>query len=89
MIIRDQVFSFVKKQYKSDPEHLWRRYMATASKEKKQKLRLPKERIVPANPKYYDIEAAFSRSDEIDRKQVAGFRYRARMPQILWVLPAG
>ncbi len=63
--------------------------MATASREKKQKLRPPKERIVPANPKYYDIEAAFSRSDEIDRKQVAGFRYRARMPQILWELPAG
>ena len=38
-------------------------YIATASKEKKQKLRPPKEWIVPANPKYYDIEEAFSHSD--------------------------
>ena len=49
-------------------------YMATASKEKKQKLRPPKEWIVPANPKYYDIEEAFSRSDEIDWKQGAGIK---------------
>ena len=34
-------------------------YLTTASKEKKQKLRPPKEWIVPANPKYYDIEQAF------------------------------
>ena len=26
MTIRDQVFSFVKKKYKADPEYLWRRY---------------------------------------------------------------
>ena len=163
MTIRDQVFSFVKKKYKANPEHLWRRYpdyaifrhadnqkwfglvmdlkrknlgldgdeivdvlnvkfsdplladlliqqpgyfrgyhisrgnwisilldgtvpfddickwldesyIATASKEKKQKLRPPKEWIVPANPKYYDIEEAFSRSDEIDWKQGAGIK---------------
>ena len=49
-------------------------YMATASKEKKQKLRPPKEWIVPANPKYYDIEQAFSCSDEIDWKQGAGIK---------------
>lgn len=49
-------------------------YMATASKETKQKLRPPKEWIVPANPKYYDIEAAFSRAEEIEWKQGKGIK---------------
>ncbi len=49
-------------------------YRTTASKEKKQKLRPPKEWIVPANPKYYDIEAAFAEADEINWKQGAGIR---------------
>lgn len=43
-------------------------------KEKKPVVRLPKEWIVPANPKYYDIEAAFQSADEIDWKQGAGIR---------------
>ena len=34
-------------------------YMVTASKQKKQKVRPPKEWIIPANPKYYDIKQAF------------------------------
>lgn len=49
-------------------------YMATASKAAKQKLRPPKEWIVPANPKYYDIEAAFAEADEIEWKQGKGIR---------------
>ena len=49
-------------------------YVTTASREKKQKLRPPKEWIVPANPKYYDVEAAFSSADEIDWKQGAGVK---------------
>ena len=36
---------------------------------KKHKLRPPKEWIVPANPKYYNIEQAFENSNEIDWKQ--------------------
>jgi predicted DNA-binding protein (MmcQ/YjbR family) len=44
-------------------------YINTASKAKKQKLRPPKEWIIPANPKYYDVQAAFKRSKEIDWKQ--------------------
>ncbi|SEM11142.1 Predicted DNA-binding protein, MmcQ/YjbR family [Butyrivibrio sp. ob235] len=47
-------------------------YMATASAKKKAKMRPAKEWIVPANPKYYDIEAAFEASDEIDWKQGSG-----------------
>lgn len=43
-------------------------------KEKKQAIRLPKEWIIPANPKYYDIEAAFESANEIDWKQGAGIR---------------
>ena len=46
----------------------------TASKQKKQKLRPPKEWIVPANPKYYDIEHAFDHTKEIDWKQGNGIR---------------
>lgn len=49
-------------------------YRATASAKKKEKLRPPKEWIVPANPKYYDIEQAFNASDEIDWKQGNGIK---------------
>ena len=49
-------------------------YKTTASKEKKQKLRPPKEWIIPANPKYYDIASAFDNSDVIEWKQGAGIK---------------
>ena len=49
-------------------------FMATASAKKKAKVRPPKEWIVPANPKYYDIEHAFDHADEIDWKQGAGIK---------------
>lgn len=49
-------------------------YMTTASKEAKQRLRPPKEWIIPANPKYYDIETAFENAREIDWKQGAGIK---------------
>lgn len=49
-------------------------YKATASKQKKQKLRPPKEWLIPANPKYYDIEHAFDKTDVIDWKQGAGVK---------------
>ena len=49
-------------------------YRVTASAKKKQKLRPPKEWIVPANPKYYDIKHAFDHQEEIDWKQGAGIR---------------
>jgi len=49
-------------------------FMATASKRKKEKLRPPKNWIVPANPKYYDILHAFDTTDEIEWKQGAGIK---------------
>ena len=49
-------------------------YLATASTQKKEKVRGPKEWIIPANPKYYDIVHAFDDTDEIDWKQGAGIR---------------
>ncbi|MBQ6264664.1 MAG: MmcQ/YjbR family DNA-binding protein [Clostridia bacterium] len=49
-------------------------YAVTASKQKRQKLRPPKEWIIPANPKYYDIERAFDSETEIDWKQGAGIK---------------
>lgn len=49
-------------------------YAATASKTKKKAIRPPKEWIIPANPKYYDIERAFDGTDEIDWKQGAGIK---------------
>lgn len=49
-------------------------YMTTASRQKKEKVRPPKEWIVPANPKYYDIEQAFENADEIDWKQGRGIK---------------
>lgn len=47
-------------------------WLATASQEKKRKLRPNREWIIPANPKYYDIQRAFSEADEIEWKQGAG-----------------
>ena len=49
-------------------------FMATASAKKKEKIRPPKEWIIPANPKYYDIVHAFDDADEIDWKQGAGIK---------------
>ena len=49
-------------------------YVVTASRQAKQKVRPPKEWIVPANPKLYDIEHAFSGTKEIDWKQGRGIR---------------
>lgn len=44
-------------------------YMATASTQKKEKIRPAKEWIIPANPKYYDIVHAFDDTDEIEREK--------------------
>ncbi len=49
-------------------------FLATASAKKKEKIRPPKEWIIPANPKYYDIEHAFDDADEINWKQGAGIK---------------
>lgn len=49
-------------------------FAATASKKKKEKLRPPKEWIVPANPKFYDIEHAFDQAEVIEWKQSSNLR---------------
>lgn len=49
-------------------------YLATASKQKKQKVRPPKDWLIPANPKYYDVIHAFDDTDRIDWKQGAGIK---------------
>lgn len=49
-------------------------FLATASAKKKQKSRPPKEWIIPANPKYYDIQHAFDKADIIEWKQGSGIR---------------
>ena len=49
-------------------------FLATASPEEKKKLRPPKEWIVPANPKYYDVERAFDLAEEIEWKQGSGIK---------------
>ena len=49
-------------------------FFATASAKKKEKIRPPKEWIIPANPKYYDIEHAFDDAKEIEWKQGAGIK---------------
>lgn len=49
-------------------------YQVTASKEIRAQTRPPKEWIVPANPKYYDIEHAFDAADTIDWKQGKGIK---------------
>ncbi len=49
-------------------------FLATASAKKKEKNRPPKEWIIPANPKYYDIVHAFDDTDTISWKQGAGIK---------------
>lgn len=49
-------------------------FLATASKKKKEKIRPPKEWIIPANPKYYDIEHAFDHEEIIDWKQSSSIK---------------
>lgn len=49
-------------------------YLTTASRQKKQKMRPPKEWLVPSNPKFYDVIKAFEEADEIDWKQGAGIK---------------
>lgn len=49
-------------------------FLATAPREKKLKSRPAKEWIVPANPKFYDVEGAFAASDVVDWKQGSGIR---------------
>ena len=49
-------------------------FLCTASGQDKRKLRGPKDWLVPANPKYYDIVHAFDAAEEIRWKQGAGIR---------------
>lgn len=49
-------------------------FEVTASAKKKQKIRPPKEWLIPANPKYYDIVHAFDDTDTIDWKQGSGIK---------------
>lgn len=49
-------------------------YMNTASREEREKRRPPKDWIIPANPAYYDVQAAFAREKEIDWKQGRGIK---------------
>jgi len=49
-------------------------FLATAPRDKKLKNRPAKEWIVPANPKFYDVEVAFAASDVVDWKQGSGIK---------------
>ncbi len=49
-------------------------YKTTASTKVRQKIRPPKEWIIPANPKYYDIMHAFDKTNEIEWKQGRGIK---------------
>lgn len=51
-------------------------FSATASNKKKEKIRPPKEWIIPANPKYYDIEHAFDNGEIIDWKQSSSMKVK-------------
>ena len=49
-------------------------FIITASKQRQEKDRPPKDWIIPANPKYYDIEHAFDNTNTIDWKQGRGIK---------------
>ena len=56
-------------------------YLATASAKKKEKIRPPKEWIIPSNPKYYDVIHAFEEADIRDQKR--GYRLFVRSSAVL------
>ena len=49
-------------------------FRTTASKQQRDKVRPPKDWLIPANPKYYDVIEAFHHEKEIRWKQGAGIR---------------
>ena len=49
-------------------------YVTTASRAEKQRLRPPKEWLIPANPAYFDVQAAFEAAEEINWKQGKGLK---------------
>lgn len=49
-------------------------FRATASAKTRQKIRPPKQWIIPANPRYFDIVHAFDDTDELDWKQGKGIK---------------
>ena len=49
-------------------------FIATASKKKKEKIRPPKEWLIPANPKFYDIEHAFDNLLIVNWKQSSSIK---------------
>lgn len=59
-------------------EEIWERveesFLATASKEVRERSRAPKSWLIPANPKYYDVEEAFRKEKVIDWKQGRGIQ---------------
>ena len=66
-------------------------FLATASAKKKEKIRPPKEWIIPSNPKYYDVIHAFEEADisgyhrlEAGRRdQKRGYRLFVRSSAVL------
>ena len=49
-------------------------FLVTSKKYKETKERPPKEWLIPANPKYYDVLHAFDKKGEIDWKQGSGIK---------------
>ncbi len=49
-------------------------FSVTSSKKKRNKARPPKEWIIPANPKYYDVQSDVDSRDTIEWKQGAGIK---------------
>ena len=49
-------------------------YMATASRETKEQIRPPKNWLIPANPKVFDIEHAFDHTDTLTWHQIRGVK---------------
>lgn len=49
-------------------------FLATASREERKRLRPPREWLVPANPRYYDVDRAFAEAEEILWKQGSGIK---------------
>jgi hypothetical protein len=80
----NQIVSQVKQQFPSATDEAARRILgirwpgqntaAVKIIKEKEKIRPPKEWIIPSNPKYYDIIHAFDNMDVIDWKQGAGIK---------------
>ena len=88
MTAREEVLRYIQKEYGVTAQRPWAKspenevlrhadnFLLTASKKKKKEMKRtgPKDWLIPANPKYYDVVGAFRENKVLDWKQSSDIR---------------